>query len=121
MQWQATELEAFIRATLVHAEEPMGGLEQDKLEDSSSWDRPAGGVFSASSKSSEYCVSVSQGLLWPCPITAVCILSHLVYFKFLKGRRKYALLAFVIFFCIVGTGLSYKRVTGCGPSENINN
>lgn len=35
LQWQARELKAFTRATLVHAEEAMGGLEQDKSEGSS--------------------------------------------------------------------------------------
>lgn len=99
VQWQARELEAFIRATLVHAEEPTGGLEQDELEGSFFMGPASPRSFLGLLLSPQSTVCpFPRACFGHVPITAVCILSHLVYFKFLKGRRNYALLALVIFF-----------------------
>jgi hypothetical protein len=43
---------------------------------------------------------IYTGLVVPCPQTAAHILSHLLYFEFLKGRRNYALFALIYIFCI---------------------
>ena len=67
-------------------------------------DLPALVVFSASFKSSEYWVSLSQGLLWLRPRNSCMHLITSCIFKFLKGRRNYALLALIIFFSFLHWG-----------------
>lgn len=59
------------------------------------------GVFSSCLEFLEHSVLLSQGLLIACAQTVMCILSHLVYFKFLKGRRNYGLFTLKNIYCIV--------------------
>lgn len=75
--------------------------------DPPSWNLPAIGVFSPS-EFSEHTVSHPRVCFGHVPITTVHIFSHLIYFKFLKGRRNYALFALMIFFffALLGAGLS---------------
>lgn len=58
-------------------------------------------VFFSSLEFLKRCERLSQGWLVPCPHPAVCILSHLVCFEFLKGRRNYALFALIFFFALL--------------------